>query len=149
MLAEPDQNMQKQLSKRLLQYPYLKTSLLDYKGETFALPDNSLDAVISTLVLCTVKNQRKILSEIHRVLKPEGKLVFIEHVIAKNNPSRSKWQQRLEPIWKIVACGCHLTRDTESDIEQAGFKYVEITRQSMRGVPSIVRPSIHGVAVKS
>lgn len=149
VLAEPDQNMQIQLSKKLLQFPNLKTKVLDYNGETFDLPDNSLDAVISTLVLCTVKNPKKILSEIHRVLKPEGKLIFIEHVIAKNNPSRLKWQQRLEPIWKIVACGCHLTRDTESEIELAGFKYVEITRQSMRGVPPIVRPSIHGVAVKS
>lgn len=148
LLAEPDRNMLNQLSKRLTYYPQLNTKLLDYDGKRFDLADNSVDAVISTLVLCTVDHPNDILSEIHRVLKPSGKFIFIEHVIAKDNPARLKWQYRLEPIWKIVACGCHLTRDTEKSIESAGFRYEHIARGSMRGVPPFVRPSIHGIALK-
>ena len=76
-------------------------------------------------------------------------MIFIEHVAAINNPQRFKWQKRLEPFWKMVSCGCHLTRSTEQNIIQADFKFQEITRQSMRGVPPIVRPSIRGIATKS
>ena len=112
------------------------------------LLDNSFDAVVSTLLLCTVNNPTLALSEIHRVLRPGGKLLFIEHVAANNNPERLKWQKRIEPFWKILQCGCHLTRDTEANILQADFTIKNISHQSMRGVPSIARPSIWGVAEK-
>ena len=82
------------------------------------------------------------------MLRPGGKLLFIEHVAASNRPQRLKWQHRIEPLWKILQCGCHLTRDTEANILQAGFTVQKITRQSIRGVPAIVRPGIWGEAVK-
>lgn len=148
VLAEPDKHMRQMLSEKLPKYPNLRTSILDYNGEIIPFPDNSVDVVVSTLVLCTVRDPKQILSEIYRILKPQGKLVFIEHVAAENNADRLKWQRRLEPFWKIIACGCHLTRNTEKYIIQAGFQIQEITRQSMRGVPAIVRPSIRGYAVK-
>jgi ubiquinone/menaquinone biosynthesis C-methylase UbiE len=99
-------------------------------------------------VLCSVSNLEKALSEIHRILRPQGKLIFIEHVAAVNNPKRYQWQRRLEFLWKHFAAGCHTTRCTEEAIIKAGFKMLEITRQSMRGVPPIVRPSIRGVAMR-
>jgi ubiquinone/menaquinone biosynthesis C-methylase UbiE len=125
----------------------LHVRILDYNGEIISLPDNSLDAVVSTLVLCTVKDPKRILSEIHRILKPQAKLIFIEHVAALSNPSRLKWQKCLEPFWKIINCGCHLTRTTEQFIVESGFTFQDITRQSMRGVPPIVRPTIRGIAI--
>ena len=77
-----------------------------------------------------------------------NKLLFIEHVIASDRPQRLKWQRRIEPFWKRLQCGCHLTRDTEKSILQAGFNLQKITRQSIRGVPPIARPGIWGEAVK-
>jgi len=122
--------------------------ILNDSAESLSLEDNSFNIVVCTLVLCSVNNLEKSLSEIHRVLKPQGKLIFIEHVAAVNNPKRYRWQQRLEFIWKHIFCGCHVTRCTEDAIIKAGFKIVDIKSQSMRGVPPIVRPCIRGVAQK-
>lgn len=148
LLAEPNLHMQKILQAKLVNYHQLNAQHIQYDGETINLPQNSLDNIVSTLVLCTVPKPEKVLSEVYRVLKPKGKLVFIEHVMAKENPERLKWQRRLEPIWKVVACGCRVTRDTEKLICSAGFKIESLTTQSMRGVPPIIRPSIRGWAVK-
>jgi len=148
VIAEPSRYMQQQLKIKLEQYKHLNVTILDYDGNSIPVPDDSFDAVVSTLVLCTVGNPMNTLAEIYRVLKPQAKLIFIEHVAAVNNPKRLKWQKRLEPIWKMIGCGCHLTRQTEQLIIQAGFQLQEITRESMRGVPPIVRPSIRGIAIK-
>ncbi len=148
VLAEPNLSMQQQLDLKLKNYSHLPASVLVCTAESISTPDNSFDAVVSTLLLCTVNNPALALSEIHRVLRPGGKLFFIEHVAAQNNPERLKWQKRIEPFWKILQCNCHLTRDTEANILQAGFIIQKINRQSMRGVPAIVRPSIWGIAEK-
>lgn len=147
-LIEPNNTMRRKLDKKLLFYPHLRATTLDSDDELLPFPDNHFDSVVSTLVLCSVKNPYQMLSEIYRVLKPMGKFMFIEHVAAADNFNRLKWQKRLEPFWKIINCSCHLTRTTEQSITKAGFKIEEIIRQSMRGVPPIVRPSIRGHAVK-
>lgn len=98
--------------------------------------------------LCSVNHLEKTLSEIHRILRPQGKLFFIEHVAATNNMTRYRWQRRFSFLWKCIAAGCHITRHTENAITEAGFNIIEIQRQSMRGVPTIVRPSIRGIATK-
>ena len=148
VFAEPCQYMRQQLQINLARCQHLDVTVLDYDGNAIPAPNDSFDAVISTLVLCSVSNPLQTLSEIYRVLKPQGKLVFIEHIASTNNPKRFKWQKRLEPFWKIIGCGCHLTRPTEKTIIQAGFQLQEITRESMRGVPPVVRPSIRGIAIK-
>ena len=148
VLVEPDKNMRQKLTQKISDYPNLHITQLDYRGDVIPMPDKCFDAVVSTLVLCTVKDPHKILAEIYRILKPQAKLVFIEHVAAVNNPARLKWQKRLNPFWKIISCGCHLTRSTEKNLVDAGFQIEAITRESMRGVPPIVRPSIRGIAIK-
>jgi ubiquinone/menaquinone biosynthesis C-methylase UbiE len=147
-LTEPNRHMRHQLALKLADYPHLSADVLDCSAESLPFPDGTFDAVVSTLLLCSVKNPEQALSEIRRVLKPHGKLLFIEHVAASNRPERLKWQRRIEPLWKILQCGCHLTRNTEKNILQAGFTYQKINRQSMRGVPPIARPSIWGEAEK-
>jgi ubiquinone/menaquinone biosynthesis C-methylase UbiE len=147
-LLEPDAAMQAKLQHKISTNNNARVKILSSNAESIPLPSASCDFVVSTLVLCSVNNPEAVLAEIHRVLKPDGKFIFIEHVAAQNNPERLKWQKRLEPLWKIIACNCHLTRNTEQDIIQAGFKLINIERgQSMRGVPGVVRPSIKGVAV--
>lgn len=148
ILLEPSLHMCDQLKLKLSINKAYPIELLVANAESIPFPDASFNTVISTLVLCSVKNIEKALSEVHRVLAPGGKLIFIEHVAATENTSRRKWQHRLEPIWKVIASGCHLTRSTEDALIHTGFVIEEITRQSMRGVPPIVRPSIRGVAVK-
>lgn len=149
ILAEPDKHMRQRLHEKLNGVATYPVEVLDCAAETLALPDASCDVVVSTLVLCTVKNQEKALAEIYRVLKPQGRFLFIEHIAAENNPKRLSWQKKLEPLWKYLTCGCHITRRTEAAIKQAGFSFTEISQQSMRGVPPIVRPSIRGIAVKT
>lgn len=148
VLIEPNVHMRKKLQAKISSTKQTNIELLNDKAESISLPDASLDAVVCTLVLCSVKHLDKTLSEIYRVLRPQGKFFFIEHVAATNNIKRYKWQRRLAFLWKFIAAGCHITRRTEDAITQAGFKIVEIDRQSMRGVPAIVRPSIRGIAVK-
>ena len=149
VLVEPSDPMRQELQPKLSKYVRFNIELLNDRAESISLKDASVDVVVCTLVLCSVNDLEKTLSEIHRILRPQGKLVFIEHIAATNNPKRYQWQRRLAFIWKLIAAGCHITRHTEDAINQAGFKIVEISHQSIRGVPAIVRPSIRGIAVKS
>jgi ubiquinone/menaquinone biosynthesis C-methylase UbiE len=148
VLTEPNRMMRYKLGLKIAEYPQLPIQVADCAAEHLFYPDNSFDAVVCTLLLCSVKYPQRALYEIHRVLRPSGKLIFIEHVAAFNRPERLKWQKRFEPLWKTVQCGCHLTRDTENDILNAGFEFQTITRESIRGVPAIARPGIRGIAIK-
>jgi ubiquinone/menaquinone biosynthesis C-methylase UbiE len=148
VLTEPNVYMRQQLEAKLTHYTHLHAQVLTCAAESIPAPDQTFDAIVATFLLCTVKNPAIVLSEIHRVLRPNGKLIFIEHVAALQNPARLKWQHRFEPFWKILQCGCHLTRDTEKNILTAGFNMQKISRQSIRGVFPIVRPGIWGMAVK-
>jgi len=88
------------------------------------------------------------LAEVRRVLRPEGRLLFMEHVAAEDDSGRLTWQRRVEPVWKRVAGNCHLTRETERHIDEAGFEIEAITRESIRKAMPIVGPSIRGMARK-
>ena len=88
------------------------------------------------------------LAEIHRVLRPGGLFVFLEHIAAVENPKRHRWQHRIEPLWKRCAGNCHLTRTTDQAIPAAGFELVEARRESIAKMPPWVRVSTRGHAVK-
>lgn len=141
-------SMRQKLQEKVSRHKQLNIEINNDKAESISLQDASVDAVVCTLVLCSVRDLTKALSEIHRVLRSQGKLYFIEHVAATTNIKRYQWQRRLAFIWKHIFDGCCITRKTEEAIVHSGFKILEIERQSMRGVPPIVRPSIRGVAVK-
>jgi hypothetical protein len=82
------------------------------------------------------------------VLRPGGRLVFLEHVAAASDePWRLRAQRWCEPVWRRLADGCHLTRDTESAIRRAGFEFAWIERGAIRALTPLLRPSIRGVAV--
>ena len=148
VLIEPNAHMRQKLKIKISRCKQTNIEILNNKAESIVFADESFDAVICTLVLCSVNHLEKTLSEVYRILRPQGKLYFIEHVAATHNIKRFQWQRRLAFLWKHIAAGCHITRHTEDAISQAGFRFIEINRQSMRGVPAIVRPSIRGVAVK-
>jgi len=145
VLAEPDPYMRRRLAPRARERG---AEVLDASAEELPIPDASFDAVVSTLVLCSVSDPERALAEVRRVLRPGGRLVFIEHVAAWDRPDRLRWQRRLEPFWKRIAGNCHLTRTTAEAIERAGFELLEVKRESMRKALPWVRPSVRGIAVK-
>lgn len=125
----------------------LPIELVCASGDALPFPDASFDTVVSTLVLCTVPDVAATLGEVKRVLKAGGRLVFLEHVAADQDASRFRWQRRLEPIWKVFADGCHLTRRTGESIREAGFVIESEKRECMRRALPIIRPTVRGVAI--
>lgn len=146
LLAEPDRHMRALLAERVGTRKNVR--ILRDSAEQLSVPDGSVDAVVSTLVLCSVEDPARALGEVRRVLAPGGRLAFIEHVAAKEGSSRLVWQTRLEPLWKRVAGNCHLTRDTAEAIRRGGFEIEWMRAESVRKAMPIVRPSIRGIAVR-
>jgi len=116
-------------------------------GETLPVTDESVDAVISTLVLCCVNSQRCALQEVLRVLKPGGRLLFIEHVAAPQGSWLRRTQNLLTPLWKRLGDGCHPNRETWVEVECAGFETVDYDR--ITAPTLIVSPEIVGIAIKA
>ncbi|MEJ2152004.1 MAG: class I SAM-dependent methyltransferase [Gemmatimonadota bacterium] len=114
-------------------------------GQSLPFASRSFDTVLALFVLCTIADPDRTLSEARRVLKPDGRLLFLEHVSAPE-PGVRRWQRRLEPIWKRIGCGCHLTRDTESKLSEAGFEVTSIDRYWLTKAPRIVGWVIRGSA---
>lgn len=118
------------------------------EGEAERLPfrDASADAVIATLVLCSVRDPARVLAEILRVLKPGGCFVFLEHVAAEPGAAARRRQRLVRPVWSLLADGCRPDRETWRSIESAGFAEVRYERFALP-LP-IVGPHIAGLAVK-
>lgn len=108
--------------------------------------DASVDAVVSTLVLCTVPDPAATVGEIMRVLKPGGRFVFLEHVAAPRHTGLRRLQRWVRPLWRRFTDGCHPDRETALIIEQSGFSHVELERFSLP--LTIVGPHIAGVAIQ-
>ncbi len=115
-------------------------------AEAIGLPTASVDAVICTLVLCTVDDPAAALAEVQRILRPGGRFVFIEHVRSAPGPLRAM-QRVLQRPWRYTFDGCHLDRDTQGTIEAAGFADVRVERFRLGGAFVPVWPQISGVAV--
>lgn len=152
VLAEPDPDMAKKLDMRLRKLdtrrPREGASTSVASVEDLPFESGSFDAVVATLLLCSVGAPARALAEIHRVLRPGGTFVFLEHVAAKPHTSRRVWQGRIEPLWKHVAGNCHLTRDTGTVIAKAGFLVDGMKEESMRRALPFLRPTIRGIATK-
>lgn len=147
VLAEPEPHMRARLARRVADAGRA-VEISEARADALPMPDGSFDAVVCTLVLCSVDDPARALAEIRRVLRPGGRLVFLEHVAADDRPRRLAWQRRLEPLWRRVAGNCHLTRRTDALIRAAGFTVADARRQSVRKALPIMRPSVRGVATK-
>jgi len=147
VLTEPERPMAQRLERKLAGYS-LPASVVGAPAEQLPLEDASFDFVVSTLVLCTVDDPARALSEIHRILKPTGRLLFLEHV-RSDDPGLARWQDRLHGVQVRVGHGCHCNRSTLQNMQQAGFSVSELERDRMRKAPPIVRPLIAGVAARA
>jgi ubiquinone/menaquinone biosynthesis C-methylase UbiE len=144
VLTEPDPHMRTQLATKLAGIGR-RAEVLDTPGEHLPLPDASVDTVVATLVFCTIPEPQAALDEIARVLKPEGRLLFLEHVRA-SDPKSARWQDRLERPWGWFGRGCHPNRDTLAAISGSAFELSEIEQGEFPKAPPIVRPLVVGEA---
>ncbi|XP_031475390.1 uncharacterized protein LOC116247368 isoform X1 [Nymphaea colorata] len=116
-------------------------------GEGLPAEDCSMDFVVGTLVLCSVKDVRATLEEVLRVLKPGGRFIFLEHVAALDGTPLRLLQGILNPLQKFFADGCHLNRETGKEISKAGFSDVDLNMSFVPGL-ALLSPHVYGVAIK-
>lgn len=147
VLAEPDPHMLKQLRSKVGERRG-PIEVVEASAESLPFADSSFDTAAFTLVLCTVPNPAAALAEVARVLKPGGRMVFVEHVRSEN-PKLARWQDRLERPWRFVGDGCHCNRDTVATIEASPLTVERLDRGTLPKAVPIVEPLVSGVASKA
>jgi ubiquinone/menaquinone biosynthesis C-methylase UbiE len=146
-VTEPEEPMARRLQRRLTEHDTLPAELVRAPAEALPFQDGRFDMAVSTLVLCAVEDQPRALGEIRRVLKPDGRLLFIEHVRAED-PRLARWQDRLNGFnHRMVGCDCN--RPTLDGIRAAGFTIADVAHDELKKAPPFVRPLIVGTAVAS
>ena len=116
--------------------PKLAVSVLDGTAEALPFEDNSFDTVVCTFTLCSVHAPAAALTEARRVLRPSGTLLFCEHGLAPE-AGVATWQRRIEPVWKRMVGGCHLTRPISSAIAASGFTLGQVESMYVPNTPKI------------
>lgn len=148
MGVEPNPAMRDYLRQEAARLGFARGAVDVRAGTAERLPvsDGSMDAVVSTLVLCSVRDLRAALAEVRRVLRPGGRFVFLEHVAAPRGSGLRRVQRAVRGPWSLAGDGCHPDREIGAAIERAGFARVELERFRVK-LP-VVAPHIAGVAVK-
>jgi ubiquinone/menaquinone biosynthesis C-methylase UbiE len=132
--TEPDPYMLRKAQRRAARIG-LNVEFRPDAAEALAIPDASVDTVISTLVLCTVRDQAKALQEVRRVLKPGGQFRFIEHV--RGQGILGRMHDLVSPVLQWLGAGCHLNRKTLEALEAAGFEVLEVQHKRFFFMPLI------------
>jgi ubiquinone/menaquinone biosynthesis C-methylase UbiE len=142
-LTEPERPMLRRLEPRVRER-VPQATVLRAPAEDLPFDDDSFDTVVSTLVLCGVSDQSRALRELRRVLRPGGRLIFVEHVRSED-PKLARWQDRMNGLNRFVAC-CDCNRPTLDSMKAAGFQIDELEQTGLPKVPSFIRPLIAGTA---
>lgn len=135
-----------QLAQQRIAGSRIPIEVLAQSGEQLPLPDHSIDSVVFTWTLCSIANVYSALRETFRVLKPRGEVLFAEHGLAPDRDIQ-QWQYRIQPLWKSLAGGCHLTRATDRLLDDAGFRVEQLTKGYVDG-PKVAAFMYRGVAVR-
>jgi len=123
----------------------LQVEVRDGEAEALPFEDGAFDTVVCTFTLCSVRSPAAALAEARRALKPGGILLFSEHGLSPDADVQ-RWQRRLEPIWKPLAGGCHLTLPVAASIKAAGFTLAEVETMYLPGTPRPLGWAEWGVA---
>ncbi|HUK98918.1 MAG TPA: class I SAM-dependent methyltransferase [Gaiellaceae bacterium] len=142
-LTEPEQPMLRRLEPRVRERAPHAT-VLRAPAEDLPFDDGSFDTVVSTLVLCGVSDQPRALREVRRVLRPGGRLIFVEHV-RSDDPKLARLQDRMNGLNRFMVC-CECNRPTLDSMKEAGFRIDEVEHSKLQKVPRFVRPLIAGTA---
>lgn len=146
-LLEPNPAMVDRLRARVAETAVdAEVEVIAAPGEALPLADGSADAVVSTLVLCTVDEVDRTLAEVERVLRPDGRLVLIEHVAAED-PSTRRLQRLLHRPWQVIGAGCQLDRDPRGALARRGWD-VSAVHDERLPTPSPTRPGQVGTATR-
>jgi ubiquinone/menaquinone biosynthesis C-methylase UbiE len=147
VLTEPDPHMAKRLRRRLAEDPPAVGSVevVETPAESLPFDDASFDSIVSTLVLCSVEDPDRVAGELARLLRPGGRVLYLEHVRDPHEGRLARWQDRLERPWGWFGAGCHPNRPTEPTLEKAGFD-TQTTMEEFPKGPPIVRPLARGSA---
>lgn len=144
---DPNQGMHDRAVSRV-RASRIPVTLLMGQAESLPVPDDTLDTAVSTLTLCSVADPPRVLSELARVLNDRGRLIVMEHGRA-DDPGVSRWQDRLNGIQKVVACGCHLNRPIQALVEAAGFRFESVRKFYLPKAPRTHAWFTVGVASKT
>ena len=144
VLTEPSPYMARRLRDRV---GARDARVVEASAEALPFDDGAFDCVVCTLVLCSVGDPERAVAEIARVLRPGGRLLFLEHVRAEN-PKLARWQDRLERPWGLLGDGCHPNRDTVATLRSGGLRVEDVRHERMPKAPPIVRPTVDGAAVR-
>ncbi|KKW81026.1 MULTISPECIES: class I SAM-dependent methyltransferase [Acinetobacter] len=135
---EPNPDVYRLAQKRIFDTPF-HIQHIQASAEKLPFADHSVENIVSTWTMCSIANLAQALQEIHRVLKPEGNLHLIEHVQYHDNSTLKKLQDLLTPIQKVLADGCHLNRNIELELLNAGFKFSEKYYFDAEDLPKVGR----------
>lgn len=147
VLTEPDDHMRAALVKKLGHRGNGSPEVSKAYAEELPFPNEAFSCVVCTLVLCSVQDLSGAVTEIERVLVPGGRFLFVEHVAAEDRPRIARWQNRLDPFWRLFGGNCHLTRRTQKAIEGAGFQ-VQVVHHEYPRAAFLAQPIMRGIAVK-
>lgn len=145
VLTEPEPGMATRLQRRL-KGSAVAGEVVMAPAEKLPFDDGSFDAVVATMVFCTVSDPHTALRETRRVLAPGGRLLFIEHVRADTGSRLERWQDRLYRPWRAFAYGCRCNQSTLDMIGAAGLRTTEVGNARWRGMPPLVHPVVYGNA---
>ena len=141
-LADPARLLRSKVRQRTAQAAFPVT-VEEQPAESLSFPDRHFDSVVSTWTLCTISDPERALREIGRVLKPDGLFLFLEHG-RSDDRNIAVWQDRLNPIQRVAACGCNVNRRIDQLIEKSGLRLVRLRRFHMSGVPRVIGEMYQG-----
>ena len=144
VMAEPSEHMAKRLRSKVEDSGRI-AEVVEAPAEKLPFPNASFDVAVFTLVLCTVDDPDASLAEAARVLRPGGRMLFLEHVRSESEKT-ARWQDRFERPWHFFAAGCHPNRDTAGAIRRSPLEIEKLDDGEFPKAPSIAKPLISGTA---
>ena len=139
--CEPDPAFRKRLAARVRATNIL-VEVVDTAAEDLPFAEASFDTVVSSLVMCSVRDPVRAAAELRRVVRPDGVLLIIEHVRTSERGLRAFSQNAIVPLWKLFVGGCQCNRPSLNTLADAGFRIAELKRFNPPGVPSVTFPSV-------
>jgi ubiquinone/menaquinone biosynthesis C-methylase UbiE len=137
--------LERKVAGRIARAPFAVERLAQDAADRLPFEDSAFDTVVSTWTLCSVDRLRSALLELHRVMRPDGSFLFLEHGRSDRTLAASL-QDAVNPLQNILACGCNLNRKIDQEIQDAGFKIIELDRFKVAGVPRMFGEVYEGAA---